>query len=60
MSTEQEKAASEAARIPQKPLEPSGEESLTDLLDRLDREAFRRSLELRDARLSSHGAHQRR
>ena len=59
MSTEQEKASAEAARIPQKPLEPSAAESLTDLLDRLDREAFRRSLELRDARLSSHGAHRR-
>jgi len=56
MSTEQEKASAEAARTLQKPLEPSGEESLTDLLDRLDREAFRRSLELRDARLQSHGA----
>jgi hypothetical protein len=59
MSTEQEKASAEAARIPPKPLEPSGGESLTDLLDRLDREAFRRSLELRDARLSSHGTHRR-
>jgi hypothetical protein len=59
MSTEQEKASAEAAHNPQKPLEPSGGESLTDLLDRLDREAFRRSLELRDARLSSHGAHRR-
>jgi len=59
MSTEQEKASAEAARTLQKPLEPSGAESLTDLLDRLDREAFRRSLELRDARLSSHGSHRR-
>jgi len=60
MSTEQEKASDEAARIPQKPpVEPADGESLTDLLDRLDREAFRRSLELRDARLSSHGAHRR-
>ena len=59
MSTEQEKASAEAARILEKPLETSGAESLTDLLDRLDREAFRRSLELRDARLSSHGAHRR-
>ena len=58
MSTE-EKASAEAARIPQKPLEPSGEESLTDLVDRLDRERFRRSLELRDAHLSSHGARRR-
>ena len=57
MSTE-EKASAEAAR-PQKPLEPSGEESLTDLVDRLDRERFRRSLELRDAHLSSHGARRR-
>jgi hypothetical protein len=57
MSTEEKPA--EAARIPQQPLEPSGGESLTDLLDRLDREAFRRSLELRDARLSSHGTHRR-
>ena len=58
MSTE-EKASAEAARIPQKPLEPSGAETLTDLLERLDREAFRRSLELRDARLSTHGTHRR-
>jgi hypothetical protein len=57
MSTEQEEASAEAARNPQKPaIEPSSVESLTDLLDRLDREAFRRSLELRDARLSAHGA----
>jgi hypothetical protein len=55
MSTEQEKASAEAARALQEPLEPSAAESLTDLLDRLDREAFRRSLELRDARLSAHG-----
>jgi hypothetical protein len=59
MSTEQEKASAEAARIAPKPLEPSNEESLTDLFDRLDREAFRRSLELRDARLSAHGAQRR-
>jgi hypothetical protein len=59
MSTEQEKASAEPARTTPKPLEPSGGESLTDLLDRLDREAFRRSLELRDARLSSHGARRR-
>jgi hypothetical protein len=59
MSTEQEKASAEAARNSQKPLEPSSTESLTDLLDRLDREAFRRSLELRDARLSPHGAPRR-
>ena len=57
MSTEQEKASAEAARNPQKPaIEPSSAESLTDLLDRLDREAFRRSLELRDAHLSAHSA----
>jgi hypothetical protein len=59
MSTEQEKASAEAARTHQNPLEPSSGESLTDLLDRLDREAFRRSLELRDARLSSHGTPRR-
>jgi hypothetical protein len=59
MSTEHEKASAEAARSLQKPLEPGYAESLTDLLDRLDREAFRRSLELRDARLSSHGTHRR-
>jgi hypothetical protein len=59
MSTEQEKASAEVARTPAKPLDPSPAESLTDLLDRLDREAFRRSLELRDARLSSHGVHRR-
>jgi hypothetical protein len=59
MSTEQEKASAEAARAIQKPMEPTTSESLTDLLDRLDREAFRRSLELRDARLSSHGTKRR-
>jgi hypothetical protein len=59
MSTEQEKASAEAAHILDKPLDPSDAESLTDLLDRLDREAFRRSLELRDARLSSYGAKRR-
>jgi hypothetical protein len=61
MSTEQEEASAEAARNPQKPIEPNSSESqsLTDLLDRLDREAFRRSLELRDARLSAHGAQRR-
>jgi hypothetical protein len=58
MSTEQEKASAEATRTLQKPPEPSSE-SLTDLLDRLDREAFRRALELRDARLSSHGTRRR-
>lgn len=59
MSTEQEETSADAARIPQSPLEPNDSESLTDLLDRLDREAFRRSLELRDARLSAHGARRR-
>ena len=55
MTTEQEKASAEPARTQQEPLDQGHAESLTDLLDRLDREAFRRSLELRDARLSSHG-----
>jgi len=59
MSTE-EKTSAETARIPQQPLEPGAGESLTDLLDRLDREAFRRSLELRDARLSLHAGARRR
>ena len=59
MSTEQEQASAEAARTPEKPIEPIAVESLTDLLDRLDREAFRRSLELRDARLSAHGTQRR-
>jgi hypothetical protein len=59
MSTEQEEASAEAARNPQKPIDPGTGESLTDLLDRRDREAFRRSLELRDARLSAHGAPRR-
>jgi len=59
MSTEQEEASAEPARSPEKPIEPSTGESLTDLVDRLDREAFRRSLELRDARLSAHGMQRR-
>jgi hypothetical protein len=59
MITEQEEASAEAARNPEKPIEPDSGESLTDLLDRLDREAFRRSLELRDARLSAHVAQRR-
>jgi len=60
MSTEQEQASADAARNPKKPaIEPSSAESLTDLLDRLDREAFRRFLELRDARLAAHGTHRR-
>jgi hypothetical protein len=34
--------------------EESSEESLTDLIDRLDREAFLRSLELRHLRVQPH------
>jgi hypothetical protein len=37
-----------------------GEESLTDLIDRMDREAFRRSLAQRDLRMLSHKVKQRR
>ena len=57
MSGEQEDAsASAGARTPEKPIETRDDETLTDLLDRMDREAFRRSLESRDARLTAHGA----
>jgi hypothetical protein len=35
------------------------EESLTDLIDRMDREAFRRSLEQRDLRMLSSNVHRR-
>ena len=60
MSGEQEKASvSNTARASEKPFEFRGDETLTDLLDRMDREAFRRSLELRDSRLSTPGARRR-
>ena len=60
MSAEQEKtAAANAARTPEKPIDLKGDETLTDLFDRMDREAFRRSLELRDSRLLDHGARRR-
>ena len=60
MSEEQEKAsASDSALSPNKPIELHDDETLTDLFDRIDREAFRRSLELRDSRLTGHGARQR-
>jgi hypothetical protein len=36
------------------------EESLTDLIDRMDREAFRRSLEQRDLRMLSTSVRRRR
>jgi hypothetical protein len=36
------------------------EESLTDLIDRMDREAFRRSLEQRDLRMLSTNVRRRR
>lgn len=52
MSSEQEKASPpRAPRAPEKPIELQGEETLTDLFDRMDREAFRRALELRDSRI---------
>ena len=55
MSGEQEKvSASDTARTPEKPIELQGEWTLTDLFDRMDRDAFRRSLELRDSRLLRH------
>jgi hypothetical protein len=56
MSPEQESgpAAPPAAR------EDHVEESLTDLIDRMDREAFRRSLEQRDLRMLSADVRRRR
>jgi hypothetical protein len=55
MSGEQEDAsASSGASTAEKPIETRDDETLTDLLDRIDREAFRRSLESRDARLTAH------
>ena len=57
MSGEQEDAsASSSASAPERPIETRDDETLTDLFDRMDREAFRRSLELRDARLTAHRA----
>lgn len=62
MSGEQQQeraSASTDVSPPEKSIELKGGETLTDLLDRMDREAFRRSLELRDARLTAHGGRQR-
>ena len=62
MSGEQQQeksSASSDASTPEKPNELRGDETLTDLLDRMDREAFRRSLELRDSRLTAHGGRRR-
>jgi len=60
MSAEQEKtAASNPARTPDQPIDLKADETLTDLFDRMDREAFRRSLELRDSRLLGYGARRR-
>lgn len=60
MSGEQEESpASNTARAPEKPIDVQGDETLTDLFDRMDREAFRRSLELRDSRLLAHAARRR-
>jgi hypothetical protein len=60
MSSEQEKtSAGKSVGTPEQPFELHDQETLTDLFDRMDREAFRRSLELRDARLSPHGARRR-
>lgn len=60
MSGQQEEAsASNTARTPEKPIDLRADETLTDLFDRMDREAFRRSLELRDSRLLNHGARRR-
>ena len=60
MSGEQEEgSASNSARAPEKPIELHDGETLTDLFDRMDREAFRRSLELRDSRLTAHAARRR-
>ena len=47
------------AAPPSPPREEPNVESLTDLIDRMDREAFRRALEQRDLRLLS-GTVQRR
>ena len=56
---EEKASTSSDASIPDKPIELRGDETLTDLLDRMDREAFRRSLELRDSRLAAHGRRRR-
>jgi len=54
MSGEQEdSSAAKNARPPETPIELRGDETLIDLFDRMDREAFRRSLELRDSRLTA-------
>jgi hypothetical protein len=60
MSEEQQKAsASNDASTPEKPIELHNDETLTDLFDRMDREAFRRSLELRDSHLTARVARRR-
>jgi hypothetical protein len=45
-----------SASTPEKPIETRDDETLTDLFDRMDRDAFRRSLESRDAHLTAHCA----
>jgi hypothetical protein len=61
MSVQQEEkgSAPDSTSAPEKLIELHGDETLTDLFDRMDREAFRRSLELRDSRLMAHGARRR-
>ena len=44
---------------PSKPRDERTIETLTDLIDRMDREAFRRSLEQRDLRMLSSNVRQR-
>ena len=56
MSAERE---SGSTTPPQPPRDESKRESLTDLIDRMDRESFRRVLEQRDLRLVSHEIHRR-
>ena len=51
MSSEQEDRKLNPAPEPQH--EDAAAETLTDLIDRMDREAFRRALEQRDLRLLS-------
>jgi hypothetical protein len=46
MSADQEPATGPSAPTPQRPEDSN--ETLTDLMDRMDREAFRRALEQRD------------
>ena len=47
------------AASPSPPREERNVESLTDLIDRMDREAFRRALEQRDLRLLSNTVQRR-